>query len=469
MIAWRSCRDDRDSGLFRRSVDRLAADLREHNCSARGLLEHYLKRIERLNPQLNAFTFLDPAAIAAADASDQRLRARRPLSPIDGIPVAIKDNLLMRGCPANWGSALFANHVADHDELPVARLRQAGAILIGKTNIPEFALRGYTANSVYGVTRNPWDAARTPGGSSGGAVAAVAAGLAPLALATDGGGSIRRPAAHTGLVGLKPSVGRIRRGNGLPQLMFDCEVVGPIARTVADARAIFDVLARDIANAPRPQRARILFVERMGDAPMDGRILESCREAASRFTGLGHSVVYGELPFSIDPAIKAWQSIIAAGLARLARQEERFFETVAPDFVEEAKKGQALSAADYYEAIEALFDFRARVAEAFDHIDIIMSPATAAQSWPAAEPYPSVIAGRPVGPRGHAVFTAWVNACGHAAIALPGRPDADGMPIGFQLVGPHGGDEYLLNVAEEFEMVHPWAERWPEMAKNTDA
>ena len=173
----------------------------------------------------------------------------------DGVPLTVKDNIPVRGMRATWGSRIYADWVPDKDELPVAKLRDGGAVILGKTNCPEFTLQGYTDNLVFGVTRNPWNLALTPGGSSGGAVAAVAAGLGPVAVGTDGGGSIRRPAAHTGLVGFKPSRDAVARADGFPVILLDCEVIGPIARTVADTRALFHALAGTSPPAPAPARA----------------------------------------------------------------------------------------------------------------------------------------------------------------------------------------------------------------------
>jgi aspartyl-tRNA(Asn)/glutamyl-tRNA(Gln) amidotransferase subunit A len=307
-------------------------------------------------------------------------------------------------------------------------------------------------------------------------VAAVAAGLIPLAIGTDGGGSIRRPAAHTGLVGPKVSIGRIPRAHGFPPILLDCEVVGPIGRTVNDVRVALAVMARahredprsrafqPLADASVPPRLRILFVERFGDAPVDPAIVESCRRAFGNLEELGHAVSRGALPFSTDAVSAAWGKIGDAGLAMLAAGGPQFFERASAPYVQQARAGAEISAAGFLELIDALQSFRSTVGRAFENIDLIVTPTTAAQPWPAEEVFPPVIDGREAGPRGHAIFTGWVNACGHPAVSIPIDPAPDGMPIGLQLVGDFGAESLLLDLAQQYESARPWAHRWPAMA-----
>lgn len=456
----------------------LAARLRDGSLSAVALLEHCLARIERLNPQLNAIVTFDPSARSAAEAADGRIRAGRALGPLDGIPVAVKDNLLVKDLRATWGTRLYADYTPGHDELPIARLRASGAVIVGKTNVPAFTLEGYTDNALFGVTCNPWNTELTPGGSSGGAVAAVAAGLVPLAIGTDGGGSIRRPAAHAGLVGLKPGIGRIARHGGLPQILLDLEVVGPIARRVDDVHVAMEVLAGADRLDPRSRSyprfgsveadrrpLSILYVEQLGDHPVDPAIRASVKRAADGLAALGHAVHAGPLPLDVEGMAARWPSIGKVGLTMLASQQTRFFELSDEKYCVMAKEGATISGGAYLSLIEELWAFRAAVGTLFSRFDVVMMPATAAQPWPAREAYPPFIDDRPVGPRGHAVFTGWVNASGHPAIALPCEPDPDGLPIGFQLIADLGGEELLLSLAGEYEARFDFAQRWPSIAR----
>jgi aspartyl-tRNA(Asn)/glutamyl-tRNA(Gln) amidotransferase subunit A len=391
------------------------------------------------------------------------------------VPLTVKDNIPVRDLRTTWGSRLLGAYVPAADELPVARVRARGAVILGKTNVPEFTLEGYTRNDLFGTTRNPWDLRLTPGGSSGGAVAAVAAGLGPLAIGTDGGGSIRRPAGHTGLVGLKPSIGRVARGDGLPVILHDFEVIGPIARTTADVHLLFAAMAgpdlRDrvslafVDGAEASDRAidrlRILYVPRFGDAPVDPEIAANVAEAARRLEALGHAVEEGGTPCDLAALDQVWSVVGPAGLAWFLRGYPGWQAVVQPVMRQLAEVGEALQAADYVDALDKVARLRAGFAETFTRHDVILTPCFAALPWPADTPHPATIDGRPVGPRGHAVFTAFANVGGLPGITVPCRPSKGGLPIAFQLVGAYGVDELLLGLAEQYERAHPWAHLWP--------
>ncbi|WP_116472532.1 amidase [Zobellella maritima] len=432
-------------------------------------------RIRALNSELNALIVYNPQAEAAAEASTLRWRQGRPLSVLDGVPVTIKDNLNVAGLVTTWGNRAFAERLAEDDELSVARCRRAGLVILGKTNVPEFTLEGYTDNPLFGVTRNPWNTALTPGGSSGGGVASVAAGFAPLSIGTDGGGSIRRPASHTGLVGFKPSIGAVARVNSLPQVMLDFEVIGPIARSVVDAAALFNIMAgedaRDrkslrVSQGPvdcqtHPPRLRILYVPRFGDNPLDPQIAASVGGAAATLRALGHEVSEGELPFSLDFVDAFWPMLAAVAVAALFERYPEAEPLAAEKFRTQAARGRDMGAAAYLNALEDIDAFRRRVGEAFEQVDVIMTPSAAALPWPAEQGYPTEIDGREVGPRGHAIYTGWVNACGHPAINLPSAQAQQGLPIGFQLVGNFGDDELLFRLAAEYESAVRAGWQWP--------
>lgn len=460
--------------IWKQSAGSLVAAFARREVTPSEALASYRARIDRIDPILNCYTALSDTAAAAAAASTDRYRAGEPLSPIDGLPLAIKDNLKVAGMPAAWGSAVFADDICTADELPIARLRAAGAVFIGKTNLPEFAVEGYTANRRFGITGNAWNPELTPGGSSGGSVSAVAAGLAAAAIGTDGGGSIRRPCSYTGLVGLKPTIGRVPRAGGLPQLLLDFEVVGPVARSVGDARLLYSIMAGPdradpsslavVDPAPAGRPLKILFVEQFGDHPCAPSIRASVRAAARKLEQTGHEVVAGKLPFPMAALSDFWGTISKVGLASLCAAVPAMRDKASPQYLEMAAEGAQVSASTFWAGLETVKTFRSDVSRAFADWDLIMTPSCAAQPWPAGQACPTKIDGQPVGPRGHAIFTGWVNACGHPAIAIPAQPDRDHMPVGFQLVGDLGSEEQLFQVAQAFADTDSDGWQWPAVA-----
>lgn len=450
----------------------LAAAFRSGETTPSAHLALLQKRIDALNPRLNAIIAFAEDAIEKATESSQRLQRGEARSTLEGIPVLVKDNILARGMPCTWGSRVFLDYRPEEDELPVARLRAAGAVILGKTNVPELTFEGITWNPVFGATRNPYDLALTPGGSSGGSVAAVAAGLVPLALGTDGGGSIRRPASHTGLVGLKPSVGAVPRVNSLPMMLLDLEVIGPIARSVEDAKLLFEALAgpdvrdrrslfpssHEIARPPR-----VLYVPRFGEAPLDPEIARSV-DAAARALERFCAVETGPLPLDLAPLNEFWPRFGAAGVAYVMARHPGKERLLGPRFQAMLELGRSVTAAEYLAGFELFEHLRRESERLFERWDAVMTPSAAALPWPAEQPYPEVIDGKQVGPRGHAVYTAWVNACGVPAISLPCAPSQRGLPIGFQLAARFGADRLLLGLAASYEAENPWRSRWPQLA-----
>lgn len=466
---------------WRLGVAALGAAYREVTLSPVDALRSVLLRLEAVNPALNAVvTVAGEEALGLALQSARRWQDGCPLSPLDGIPFTVKDNIPTAGMRSTFGSRLLTDHVPQRDELPVARLREAGAILLGKTNVPEFALHGATRNAVFGTTRNPWNTARTPGGSSGGAAAAVAAGIGPLAIATDGGGSIRRPCAHTGVVGLKPSVGRIPRTDGFPAFLHDFEVIGPIARSVEDIALVMAAIAaphpgdarsqafmqRPFALPQRLPRARITVLAALGDAAVDAETRRQVLQAARVFAALGHDVSFGEQAggqlADLIGAIaavnaQAWPTISQAGLAWLI---DRFHPGREADLMPEVATllaaGRRLGAGAYAEALHLVQALRDCLAALFAQTDYLLLPSAAAQPWRAEEMFPARIDGAEAGPRGHAIFTAFVNAAGLPALALPAGISSSGLPIGLQIVGRHGADGDLCALGCAYERAAPW-------------
>ncbi len=438
------------------------------------LLEHCLARCRDFDPVINAHVLVDKdRARRAAIASEQRARVGKRYSRLDGLPLTVKDNIFVAGLRATWGSFFFAEFVPEEDEIPVARLRRAGAVIAAKTNTCEFAMAPVTENRLFGVTRNPWRVDLTPGGSSGGAVASVAAGVFPLAIATDAGGSIRRPASYSGVVGFKPTTGRVPRVYGFSPLASDFQVVGPIARTVDDVAMLFDVMAgpdrRDcrsylgqfLTHETKSTKIRILAVTNASGRAIDPEVRASVEDAAAALTDLGHDVELGPPPYDIDEIDEIWSILTSVGVKVVLDQFPGQLDNVDHALVSMAERATDITAAEYLRALERVTSLRRTFAMQTECYDVLLTPTSAALPWSIDCRFPETIDGRDVSPRAAAVFATFVNAVGHPAINLPGKPSRDGLPIGIQLVGRFGEDRRVLALAREFETIRPWHDRWP--------
>jgi amidase len=431
------------------------------------LVEEYLGRIERLDPQLNAYV--------TVCGDEARAAAQQPLEgPFAGVPMPIKDLVQTAGIRTTYSCKAYAEHVPDEDSALARRIRAAGFVVLGKSNTPEFGTIPVTESELNGICRNPWNTERTPGGSSGGAAAAVAAGLAPIAQASDGGGSIRIPASCCGIYGLKPSRGRT---SPAPQGdAYGLSVQGPVARTVADAAAYLDALAGPepgdpfVAPAPErpfrdevgrpPGRLRVaLVLEPPVDVPVDPACSAAAEDAATLLTDLGHDVervaptwnaeALGEL-FAV-----VWQTIPALYPGLDTSQLE-------PLNAEFAARSDATSSADYVRAFVQLQSYGRRVAEFVAGYDVVLTPTLAQPPVPVgwvrepAEPweqYERALAFTP--------FTAPVNVAGLPGATIPLASSEDGLPIGVQLVASYGGEPLLVRLSAQVEEARPWADRRP--------
>lgn len=456
----------KSGALWSRDAVALTEGFHDGSITPTDALKSVLERIEQVNPRLNAFAAIDLAAVRdAAAASDVRWRAQKPLGTLDGVPISIKDNITVRGLPCVWGTAVFEGFMPEDDEVPVERLREAGAIILGKTRCSEFSTgRGIVSTPLFGTTRNPWRLDLTPGSSSGGAVAAVASGMGPLALGTDGGGSIRTPCSHCGLVGLKPTVGRVARARGLPVTLGGREVVGPIARTVRDLALAFAAIAkphhldgaswgfrgeRDDSEIRRPLRIR--YMPRVEPHPVQSDVTVACDAVADEFRKMGHHVEVGGAPYDAELQEKSAPRITQAGLAWLLSDKTGWKGRIHPYYEDQVAKGAALTSSDYIAAVAGLRQIQTQVGQFFQEYDLLLSPVSGSPAWGAEETVKPFFN----------VFTSFVNSAGVPAISIPAGLSSDGRPIGFQLVGPFASDRMLIRLAEDYAVRRPWADRWP--------
>ncbi|NMH97839.1 amidase [Pseudonocardia sp. K10HN5] len=452
-----------------------AAAVRAREISARELLDLHLKRIAERNPELNAIVALDEErARAGAAAADELLASGAEVGPLHGLPFAFKDTHAVAGWRTTYGSPLFAEHVPGRDELIVERIRRAGVVTIGKTNVPEFAAGSHTFNTVFGTTLNPVDPSRSAGGSSGGAACALAAGMVPLAEGSDMGGSLRNPASFCGVVGLRPSLGRVPEWP-LYNQWETTSVGGPMARDVGDLALLLSVIAGPDPRAPQalgdpgsafspPIRGSLsglrvaLSVDLGGAFEVDGEVAAIVASSASVFSSAGALVAsaHPDLAGADDTfrTLRAWH--FQAKFGRMLDANPAAFKQSLADNI---RAGASLTGGDIARAYAQRTTLSERMREFFAGVegapyDVLVLPASQVPPFPADREFPQEINGRPM-----KTYLDWMQAAyfitvtGCPAISLPFGRTADGLPVGLQIVARHGADLFLLEVAAAVEDV----------------
>lgn len=466
------------SSLNYKSAVELVDLIRRKELSPVELMEDSIRRTEAVNPALNAFVVLraDEAMAEARDLAES-LAGGGEAGPLAGLPIGVKDLEDVQGLVTSYGSLPFKDNVAARDSIQVARLKAAGAIVMGKTNAPEFGFTGFTKNLVYGITRNPWNLERTPGGSSGGSAAAVVAGMVPLATGSDGGGSTRIPASYSGCFGIKTSAGRIPMGPSSRLPMFRISVMGPLTRTVGDAALFLDTVAGhhpsdpDSLPAPglsyldcltrAPSGLKIAYSPDLGYAKVDKDVAERVGKAVGAFEELGHSV---ELISDRFPNVtKGWSKLMNLDTYALVRQTlEKNRDDMGRSFAASMDPAKSITVHELLEAQEMRADLNKTLWDLFDKYDLLVTPTMPTEAFGAKGPPPSEINGQPIHILEAVAFTFPFNFSGHPAASVRAGFSNNGLPVGLQIVGPRQREDLVLQAAWAYEQVRPWNDNWPE-------
>jgi aspartyl-tRNA(Asn)/glutamyl-tRNA(Gln) amidotransferase subunit A len=442
------------------------------------VMEASLRRAAATHERLNAIVSRRPDEDLMADARSAAERiARGEGRPLEGIPVGVKDLEDVAGMITSHGSVPFRSSVATHDSIQVERLRTAGAIVLGKTNTPEFGHTAITKNLLFGVTRSPWDGARTPGGSSGGSAAALAGEVLPLVTASDGGGSIRIPASFTGAFGLKPSFGRVPNGPAFQWSHGATVVLGPITKTVEDAALVLDQIAghdpRDPTSLPHPgfsyrsvlakplaRGLRLGFSADLGRAVVQSDVASVVDEAARTLERVGHKLVMvGDVPPDLSRfwgELGSWEA--AARLGSLA--EDRAAD-VGKSFLEGMRSARAITPTWWGEMARARSQAVAFCARLFDECDLLLTPTVPYDPPPERGPFPAETEGRTQPYASVAAFTILFNMSWNPAATVRAGMSRAGLPVGLQIVGPMHREDLVLQAALAFQRERPWHPHWP--------
>jgi aspartyl-tRNA(Asn)/glutamyl-tRNA(Gln) amidotransferase subunit A len=466
--------------LWERDAWELADDVRAGKLKAVDLLDYFLARIERFNDELNAFCFLDVDR-ARKDAAEIDAAVARGEDPgvWAGVPMGVKELVAVEGWPDTHASMLYKDHIADHTATEAARLRAAGAVLVGLTTSPEYGSVNWTRTFIHGVTRNPWNPERTPGGSSGGSAAAVAVGMMPICTGSDGGGSIRIPSSYSGLFGFKVSFGRVGDSGN-----FDCgltSVPGPMCRTVRDAARYVDAVAGptdvDPTSLPKPpsyedallsgsatkrlRGLRAAWSSTLGFAVCDPEVEKRAHEAALALAAdAGIEIV--DVDFHFRQPGRAWSIISNIDVA--ANHLDAYIgsdEDVTPVSKAGFESIQHMTSDQMLHAQRRRWELLRAIADVFDEVDLILTPTTATTAFVAEGPPPMEIAGQRVGGMGSVPYTAPFNMSGMPAVSIPVGTSVDGLPVGLQVVARRHEEELVLACGLLAEQNRPWAKFAP--------
>lgn len=467
---------------------RLAREVREGDRSAADLVDAYLDCIERRNDATNAYVrVLDEEARAAARTADEAVASGEALGPLHGVPVVIKDNTDVAGVPTTFGVKPLADNVPERSAVPVERLEAAGAVVLGKTNTPEFGHRSTTDNPLFGPTGTPFDPTKTAGGSSGGSAAAVADGLVPLAQGTDGGGSLRIPASACGVYGHKPSAGLVatrNRPDGFGHTPF--KESGPLARTVADAAVALDVMAGPHPGDPfcHPEREldlrdavdrpvddlRVAWSPDLGVFPVAEAVRETVADGVEAISDAGATVERADPDFehSREELRESWSigfEVLLGEIRATLRDDVELDlldhrEDLSPLLATLIERAGEYGAVEYKRADAvrtAAFD---AVQDVFAEYDLLVSPTLAVPPFDRTAIGPAEVAGEPVHPVFGWCLTWPFNMTGHPAASVPAG-FLDGLPIGMQVIGPRFRDDLVLAAGAAVERERPWADAYP--------
>lgn len=460
------------------SAVELAALMRSRRVSPVEVMRQTLVRIERINPILNAFVTIqaEEAKCSAAKAEEALMRGEC-WGPLHGVPLHVKDNLFVAGSRTTFGSKLLETNVTSEDCPAVERLRKAGMIVVGRTNSPEHGWKGVTDNRVFGITRNPWNTSLTPGGSSGGASAAVAAGMGPIGLGTDGGGSLRIPASFSGVFGFKASFGRIPNWPGSGGAML--RHIGTITRTVGDMAAALDVLAgpdpRDLLSLPANcecysanldcglRGKRVAYSPNLGYARVEPEVAAICQRAAERFAEAG--AIVEPVQFDWRDPYDAW-SVFFFGTAAAALEKKlpTQGELLDPGLRRVVDTGLKLRGVDFANALAARHDFWERVRRIYERFDLLLCPTLPVPPFAVGQDDADPIDGEKLGPLQWTRFTYPFNLTGQPAASVPAGWTKSGLPVGLQIIGNRFADLLVLQAARAWEQIQPWSDRRPKLA-----